>query len=537
MDTTQTIFHSAARFFSGTMLSRITGMMRDMALAYAFGTQSTIAALMVAFRFAHLLRRLFGEGALQTAFIPHFEQLRKDDPQRAGQFFRDLAKSLTFFLAAIILVISLVLGYIYNYIDLSPGNAQIVWLTLLMMPSLLFICLFGINASLLQCEKCYFAPSAAPVAFNLIWIAGVFFVKDFTTSHAMSWLAIFIIIACFAQWAITMPKTFAILRNYQPNDLWGKTRLFSKDVLYLITPLALGILGVAASQINNALDAIFARWASDEGPAILWYAIRVQQLPLALFGIAISGALLPPLARAIKNGDKTKFHLFLDFALRRSLALMIPITVGLFVMGDSCINLIYGRGDFGNASIAETTRALWGYGIGLVPMTLTLVLAPAFYAKGNYRTPSFAAVASMVINVVLNTVMIAALGLGAASVAVATSISAFVNLAWLVVVLSKQEGPILSPNLLQSTCKIALAACIAGISVFGADLLFWGQVSGLDVARGITPLYDTHLTTQLIHFGFNSAIFLTTLIASALVLKAEELTNLISKKQIMGSKL
>lgn len=536
-DSTQSIHRSAARFFSGTMLSRITGMLRDIALAYAFGTQSTIAALMVAFRFAHLLRRLFGEGALQTAFIPHFEQLRKEDPKRAGQFFRDLALSLTHFLVIIITLISLVLGYLYAFATLSPGNAEIVWLTLLMMPSLLFICLFGINASLLQCEKKFFAPSAAPAAFNLIWIIGVLFINYFAVSNAMSWLAVFVVIACFSQWSITLPKTYAILKSYDANNLWNKTKTYSPDVLSLASPLALGIVGVAASQINNALDAVFARWASDEGPAILWYAIRLQQLPLALFGIAISGAILPPLSRAIKSHDHPRFRLFLDFAMRRSLALMLPITAALFVMGDSCINLIYGRGDFGNTSITETTQALWGYTLGLIPMTLTLVLAPAFYAKGDYRNPSAASVASMIINIILNTIMVAAFGLGTASIAVATSISAFANLTWLGIVLSKTQGPLLSYNLMRSTSKILLSITAAGATVIGVDKFLWGHASSIEIMQGLIPVYDAHFSSQLLHVGINSAVFLTVLIAVAFMVKADELTNFISRKGLSGAQI
>lgn len=529
-DSTHSISRSAVRFFSGTMLSRITGMLRDIALAYAFGTQSTVAALMVAFRFAHLLRRLFGEGALQTAFIPHFEQLRKEQPQRASQFFCDLAASLTHFLVIFICIISLILGYFIAFVPLSPGNEEIVWLTLLMMPSLLFICLFGINASLLQCEKSYFAPSVAPVAFNLFWILGIFIISYFNLSHAMSWLAIFVVLACFAQWAITLPQTYSILKNYRTTLLWKQFRIYSPDVISLTIPLALGITGVAASQVNNALDAIFARWASEEGPALLWFAIRLQQLPLALFGIAISGAILPPLARAIKSHDKTKFHMFLDFALNRSIALMLPITMALFVMGDTCINLIYGRGDFGSNSIAETTQALWGYTFGLIPMTLTLVLAPAFYAMGDYRNPSAAAVVSVIINIILNALMVAFFGMGAASVAVATSISAYVNFVWLAVILSKKQGTVITTNLMLNTLKVFLATIAAGAAVVAVDILMWNSSSGIEVARGFTPVYNTHFASQFMHFCVNGATFAAVLTATAFLFNAKELTNLISRK-------
>lgn len=522
-DNTHSIIRSAGRFFSGTMLSRISGLLRDIAMAYAFGTQSAVAALLVAFRFAHLLRRLLGEGALQTAFIPHFEGLRRDDPARATQFFFDLNLSLCYLLAALVALVSAALGLVYAFGNLSPGNAEIVWLTLLMMPSLLFICLFGINASLLQCEKSYFVPSAAPVAFNAVWLAGVFCVYHLEASQAMSWLAGFIVLACLCQWAATLPKTYRILKEYHLSFLWQRSKSFSSDVILLAKPLALGIVGVAAAQINSALDAVFARWADPQGPALLWYAIRLQQLPLALFGIAIAGAILPPLARAIKAGDWGNYRFFLDFALRRSIALMLPISAALFVVGDSCVNIIYGHGDFTDASIAGTTRALWGYSCGLLPMTLVLVMAPAFYAQGDYRTPSMASLCAVAVNALLNLVLVGGFGLGAASVALATGISAWVNLFWLGYVLNRRHGAIFSAAGIQSACKIAAASLAASVATVVASAWLLGKFSVLQNVQGTIPHYPRGFEEQLVELAALGATFLVSLLAAAFAVGASDL--------------
>lgn len=445
-DSTHTILRSASRFFSGTMLSRISGMLRDIAMAYAFGTQSAVAALLVAFRLAHLLRRLLGEGAMQTALIPHFEELRRNSPQRAGIFFRDLAFSITHLLIVLIVVIMGLLAGLYYSGILSEGNAEIVWLTFLMMPSLLFICLYGINAALLQCEKSYFIPSVSPVLFNIVWIIGVFCTWFFPLPTAMSFLSLFISLACLAQWIATAPSVHAILKSQCGMRPWKNFKLYSADVKSLTKPLVLGIIGLAASQINNAVDAVFARWADPEGPAILWYAIRLQQLPLALFGIAISGALLPPLSRAYKAADYVKFNQFINYAIRKSLLLMIPMTAGLFLLGHYCITLIFGHGNFSSESILKTTHALWGYTCGLIPMAMILVVAPIFYAKGDYRTPSLASTYSMGLNIILNSAMVAIFDLGATSIALATSISAWFNLAYLGIALQRRNALCESPR-------------------------------------------------------------------------------------------
>lgn len=504
-DSTHTIIKTAKRFLSGTMLSRVSGMARDMAMAFAFGTQDAVAAFLVAFRFAHLLRRLFGEGAMQSAFIPQFESLRSSHPQRATRFFCDLLGVLSVGLTLLIIFVMVLIGALLFTVDFSEGNREILFLTLLLMPSLLFICLFGLNASLLQCEKSYFTPGVAPVAFNVVWIIGALMLWKVPVYQAMPWLAGWVILACFCQWMITVPRIWAILKSHGVASSWYRISFASSDVKGLAKPLLLGILGVAATQVNSAFDAIFARYADGEGPALLWYALRVQQLPLALFGVAIAGALLPPLTRALKANDIANYHHFLEFTLRRSMALMLPITAAFFVMGDSCINLLYGRGDFTDLSTVGTTQCLWGYCAGLVPMTLVLILAPAFYAKGNQRTPAIASVVAMSANIGLNAFMITVLGLGAASVAFATSISACINVILLRKVLTQT---ILSQAFLMSVGRVLLATLIASSAVVALDVFFLQGSTAWQIIQGDVPVYPHGLTSQLARLSMQAACFL-----------------------------
>lgn len=460
-DSIQTIRRSSRRFFSGTLLSRLTGMFRDMSMAYVFGTQPSIAAFMVAFRFALLLRRLFGEGALQSAFIPEFEALRHQSEHRAFTFFRDLTSLLTLFLILLIGIACSVLAVFLWQGNLHPDNQEIVFLTLLMLPSLLFICLFGLNTSFLQCEKSYFIPSVAPVAFNCIWIASIFALSKMPAEQAMPWLSLGVVIACFCQWFLTVPQTWKSLKNILSFSPWPSIRHISSDLRQLGKPLALGILGVAASQINNAIDSVFARFAEAEGPALLWYAIRIQQLPLALFGIAIAGAVIPPLARALKANQRENYHHFLHDALYRTWIFMLPLTAALFVMGDTAVALLYGRGDFGPPAVIQTTYCLWAYGIGLIPSALVLVLAPTSYAQNNYTLPAIASFISMLLNLFLNTVFIVMFHWGAVSVALATSISAWVNFCFLAWNLSKNGTSLFPWRLIQQAMPLSVSTVLA----------------------------------------------------------------------------
>lgn len=421
MDSNKTIFKAAARFFSGTALSRVTGLLRDMAMAYSFGTSASLAAFFTAFRLTNVPRRLLGEGGMQTAFIPHFEKLKSQDPKRALNFFRDLHTFLSLLLLVLITLVMGSLGALLQWGNLTEGNQEIVWMTFLMLPGLLFICLYGLNSALLECEGSYFTPSIAPIAFNAVWIMAALL------TSTMSFLSLALILASVGQWAITLPKTLRFLKG----SLFRDWRFFSPDLRLLMKPLFLANLGIVATQVNSALDPLFARFAHPEGPAWLWYAIRIEQLPLALFGIALSGALLPPLSRAAKNQDLTKFQQFLTAALKKSSYLMIPITLGIFVLGGWSVKLLFGRGDFGPESIAGTSLCLTGYAIGLLPQTWILILAPAYYALSDYKTPAQAAALSVLFNLFFNALFVFIFHWGPESVAIATSLATFFNFFYL----------------------------------------------------------------------------------------------------------
>lgn len=507
-DTVHTILRSASQFLSGTMLSRITGLLRDIAMAFAFGTHASVAAFLVAFRFSHLFRRLFGEGALQSAFTPQFEKLRHLSSEQASHFFRDLSLLLSVFLTVLIVFSMGLLGLSLTFGDFSEGNREILQLTITMMPSLLFICLFGLNAALLQCEKSYFIPGMAPVAFNLVWIVGVVCLWHLQPDIAMPYLAVFLNLACFAQWIVTVPRVWEILQQCDLKSFWSGINLASKDLKNFCKPLALGILGVGASQINSALDAVFARYASSEGPAYLWYALRIQQLPLALIGIAISGALLPPLSRAIKAGDLEKCRLFLNFALRKSLLLMIPIAVGIIAVGEKAIALLYARGDFDSSSVHYTTQCLWGYGFGLVPMALVLIMAPAFYAQENYRLPTLASLVAVICNMIFNFIAVVVFKSGAWGIACATSLSSWINFFILAYVLSQNLGDYAKGVWWPFSAKI-VASTFAGLMA----VVVFGLGSGNHPPTGFAD--------QFMDFAQSTTLFLLVTLGTAWLLKID----------------
>lgn len=529
-DSTQSIYRSLTRFFSGTLLSRATGLFRDMAMAAAFGSHPAVAAFMTSFRLSHLLRRLFGDGALHTAFVPHFEDIRKDDPKRSAEFFRNLVAVLTLFLTVLILLSEGVMGAMLYWGNFSEGNREIIVLTGLMLPSLLFICLFGLHSSLLQCEKQYFIPGVAPVAFNIVWIIAVLSMGSMQAKDAMPYMGVVVVLSCLAQWALTVPFAYRSLSPYLRGRWWQNLKLRSPELTKMLPAFALGLMGLAAVQVNNAMDYLFARAADPSGPAYLWYSQRIQHAPIGLFGVALAGALLPPLSRAIKEGSLEKFAEFLHFALRRSMAFMIPSAAAIFCGALVAINLVYGRGDFDGTSVAESTRCLWAYNVGLIPQVLVMVLAAAFYAQKNYKTPALVASLSVLLNLALNASFVLLLGWGAVSVAISTSICAWVNalaLGWLIgrgVATLELRATLLG---LSKVAAVSLLACLSAVAV-GHFYLNDPSVGLLMDPEGVA--YVTRKTSlQARDFFVEAGVFLGVLVLTSLLWKVEDFRQLLTR--------
>ncbi len=418
MDHTRLILRAARNFFAGTLLSRISGLARDIAMAACFGASAEVAAFMVAYRLANLFRRFVGEGNLAAGFTPVFEEKRAVCFADATLFYRQAARSLEVILAGVVAV----LIFFFLLLEaIAPADwKELVHLSMSMTPGLFFICLYALHSAFLQCQKHSFWVGVAPVAFNLGWIAAAWIATR--TATPMRTLAIGISVSFGLQWLLTAVQVHRQLpREDRP------ITVFSADFWRMAGPMALGLVGIGAVQINSALDALFARLADASGPAYLWYAIRMEQLPLALFGIALSGALLPPLARAVKQGDLEHYHTLLQAASRGVLALMIPCTFALIALGRVGISLFFGHGGFGEADVDATLWCLWGYSIGLVPSVFVLILAQGFYAVGSYRVPSIASLVSVGINLLLNGWFVFGLGWKAPAIALATGISSFVN--------------------------------------------------------------------------------------------------------------
>lgn len=507
------------RVFSGTLLSRVSGMVRDLMMAFAFGDHPSVAAFMVAFRLSNLFRRLLGEGPFQSAFIPHFEGLRVQDPGKANFFFRKLTLLITLLLLCITVVLEAGIAAFLKWGNLSSGNQEILELTAWLMPAILFICLYGLNISLLNCYDTFFVPSMAPLVSNVFWIAAAFFLRRREPGVAMPVLSLWIVVGFMGQWLLTLPQTLKHVATDWKE--WLKFQI-PDEVKSLAKAFTLGAIGVGAMQINGLVDAIFARYADIRGPTYLWYSIRLEQLALAIFGIACISTVVPRLSRAIKSGDLTSAQNYFAFSYRRIMAIMIPCTFGMIALGTGAVNLIYGRGHFTEMAIGKTTLCLWAYGLGLVPTTLVILYSAIFFAQNKFRTPMFISLVTVGINIVLNAIFVFGFKMGAVSTALATSISAFVN-CWLLSRMTREMGWKTDFSLGRGV-HICLASTVGMILALMVDHFLLSPSI-------LSPLTENGLPrtlmTQLSAFLAQSTAFICGILGYAFVMKNGDLMELI----------
>ncbi len=507
------------RFFSGTLLSRISGLGRDLAMAFAFGDHPAVAAFMIAFRLSNLFRRLLGEGPLQSVLIPHFEGLRVQDAAGASHFFRKISFLLLILLIFITLFSETALLFFLHFSPLSSDNLQVIQLTAWMLPGLIFICLYGLNISVLQCFDSFFLPSVAPFVCNMIWIGGAFYFRHAEPIVAMIGLSKLVALGFFLQWLITFPLTAKNIKGRIKEWLCHHWQL-SPDIKQLIKAFGFGMIVVGATQINGFLDALFARHADLKGPVYLWYSIRLEQLALAIFGMACVSTIVPALSRAISSGNEKEAQTIFSLSRKRILTVMIPCTGALIFLGAPSIDLIYGRGHFSDFAVAKTSLCLWAYGIGLIPSTLVLLFFAVLYAKKDFRRASQITIATIFIHVMLNSLFVFILKWGAVSTALATSFSAWIQAAALGLTLVKGGWKFEKQPLLH----LFFGTSLAGLLVLCLDVaIFHGAT--LSCVLGNAALFPSQMKSQLVLFLCEALCYVGVLFLYAICFKMKEILN------------
>jgi len=449
---------------AATVASRLLGYVRDAALAYVFGAGLYADAFFMAFRIANLLRRLVGEGALTSSFIPIFTEEKN---RRSEEGTRDLVSSV-FTLFAMILAALAVLGMVFSrevVMVMAPGFISdpekfqtTVMLTRLIFPYMVFIGLMAIAMGVLNSYKHFTAPALSPVLFNISLIASVFAVTPFLDTPVLA-LAFGVLLGGFLQLALQVPflKRYGVV----PKPLLYFSDPAIKRIFKLMGPAA---FGVGVYQLNIFVTLWFSSQLPEGAVSYLYYAGRLMELPLGVFGVAVSTAALPSLAEHAAAKDWDGFRDSISFALRIVNFVTIPAMVGLFVLSYPIIDILFRRGEFGVEATAGTAIALYYYTIGLVPVAVSRILTSVFYSLKDTVTPVWIAFITFLFNVLFCFLFVDPLG--HAGLALATSVSSILGVIVLLIVLRLKFGRFGGKRILSSSFKSAVASAVMGALIY-----------------------------------------------------------------------
>jgi putative peptidoglycan lipid II flippase len=423
---------AAAVVGAATLASRILGFLRDLVVAQAFGAGPATDAFFVAFRLPNLLRRLVGEGALSSAFIPVFTDYLTTRPRAEFlRMARAVAGALIIVLAALTLAGVLASPLVVRvmapgfFADPSTG-ALTVRLTRVMFPYLFFVGLAALAMGVLNAHRHFVTPALAPVMLNLAIIGAVLFLAPRLPEPVFG-LAVGVLGGGLGQVLIQLPALAR--RGLLVTPTWERNHPAVRRIVRLMAPVA---VGQSASQLNILVDTMIASFLVEGSVSYLYYADRLVEFPLGIFGIAIATAVLPTLSAQAATGDATALRATLSFALRLAAFISMPAAVGLFLLREPLVRVLYQRGEFGPVEASQTAWALGFYALGLVGFASAKIAAQAFYAVGDTRTPVKVAIGAMVLNSGLAITL--AFPLRHGGLALATSCAAMANalvLAWL----------------------------------------------------------------------------------------------------------
>ena len=406
------LLRAAATVSSLTLLSRITGLVRDVMIARAFGASALTDAFWVAFRIPNLLRRLFAEGAFAQAFVPILGQARNEhEAPVVKQLLDRVARTL--FLALCIVTLLGVLGAPLVVAAMASGLTAAsraadfeaaVWMTRLMFPYIICMSLVAFASGVLNTWRRFAVPAITPALLNLSMIGASLFLSDFF-SRPIYALAAGVMLGGIAQFAV---QWWALSRLSLRPQLAGPVRPALQDPLVrrIMRQMLPATLGVSVAQISLLINTNIATWLAAGSVSWLSFADRLMEFPTALVGVALGTVLLPSLTRAHAEQDTQRYSALLDWGLRLMLLLGLPAAVCMVMLADALVATLFHYGAFSPADVQQTRLAVMAYSVGLVGLLSVKILAPGFYAKQDIRSPVKIAIAVLLLTQLLNVVLV-----------------------------------------------------------------------------------------------------------------------------------
>jgi len=449
-----------------TLISRILGYVKDMILARYFGATGVSDVFFVAFRIPNLLRELFAEGAMSSAFIPVLTDCQvKEGKEEAGRLVRSVFVTLLITLSVVCIVGIYLAPEIVRVI--APGFISepekfelTVLLTRIMFPFLLLISLSSLLMGSLNTRGVFFVPALAPAFLNVATILSVIILVH-RLRHPITAVAIGVVLGGLVQFLIQLPsfykKGYSLLLPLRDFTLFH-SRLKRIGLLLLPSTAAM-----AVSQINIFVSTIFASFLVEGSITALYYSMRLIQFPIGIFGVAMGMAALPALSRHAAEGKTDRLMEDFSFSLRLLFFITIPAMAGLIVLREPIVNLLFQRGEFDYNATKATASALMYYSIGICAIVGTRLCTTTFYALQNTSIPVKTACVAILTNIVLSYMLLDTMGHN--GLALANSVAAFVGFGLLFYLLLRRlkglRGGIIVVSVIKTLISTLVMAVVA----------------------------------------------------------------------------
>ncbi len=475
------LFKSVATFGGLTMVSRVTGFLRDMVLANFLGAGAMADAFVVAFKLPNLFRSLFAEGAFTSAFVPLFSQKLVSEGKKRSIFFAAQAMAvLTLIVGLFVVLFEILMPYVVTV--LAPGFHQdagkielAVELCRITFPFLLLIAIVSFQGGILNSFEKFAAPATAPIILNLTMIFAAFAFAPFmpTAAHGFA-LGITVAGVLEVLWLAYFLRRIDV--RIHPYLHIGKI-MRNPEIKTLFKRIAPGVVGAGIYQINMAVDTILVSLVGTGAISWLYYANRLQQLPLGVVGAAISVALLPLLSKSLKAGNIDEARETQNKAVEYGLLLAFPAAILLIVFAEPIVELLFRHGKFLATDASKTAYAVIAYSIGLPCYVLTKALMPNFFARGDTVTPVKYSAVVFATNFIFNVILMQ--WFGHIGIATATTIAAFVSLGQYIHGLKKRAYWQFSSALLKQSAKIIAISLVTGVMVWPLRTVLISQIAPL----------------------------------------------------------
>ena len=470
-----------------TAVSRVFGFIRDVTYSHFFGAGALLDAWTIAFKIPNLARRLFGEGAASASLIPIYSEELHKNPQQSKQLVNTIVTVMFVILAGLVLTGQGIIFCYYKFFSSTGETKLILSLSSIMLPYMLFICMVAILAGILQVHRHFSTPAAAPIVLNLCIIGSILLTGrafKIEAQQQVFYVAAAVLIAGVLQIAIQIPPLRSAGVFIRPG--WQIKSDAFKKIIVLMGPM---ILGLTVTQINTLADDLIAWWFSgsvEKGASFillgkeiqyplqrgsvshLYYAQRLYQLPLGVFGISLATAIFPVMSSYAAKKDLQGLCKTVSQGLRSAAFIAIPATIGLAAIARPLIAVAFEHGQFGKFrdDTAMVSWTLLFYSIGLCGYFTQQVITRAFYSMQDSKTPMRSALIAVMANIILNLTLIWFLGTG--GLALSTAICSYIQVVILVVFLRRTlqdkgaEASILEGLGLTLFKTVTASLCMAG---------------------------------------------------------------------------